>query len=109
MCAADPDLEEYYEVTGYRKLATSTCSGGRELDQSEPHPCSGYEDEFEKKHRASGVAIFFAIVIPVAVAAGVGYWVWTNYASKIGQIRLGEQREYHYFLLGRRSVLTLCS
>jgi hypothetical protein len=102
MCAADPDLEEYYEVTGYRKLATSTCSGGRELDQS-------YEDEFEKKHRASGVAIFFAIVIPVAVAAGVGYWVWTNYASKIGQIRLGEQREYHYFLLGRRSVLTLCS
>jgi hypothetical protein len=25
------------------------------------------------------------------VATGVGYWVWKNWASKFGQIRLGEQ------------------
>jgi hypothetical protein len=95
MCAADPDLEEYYEVTGYRKLSTSTCTGGKEFDQSIAHPCKGHEGDFDKKHRASGVALFFAITIPMAIAAGVGYWVWRNYASKIGQIRLGEQREYH--------------
>lgn len=96
-------------MTGYRKLATSTCSGGRELDRSEPHPCKGHEGDFEKKHKASGVAIFFAIVIPVAVAAGVGYWVWINYASKIGQIRLGEQRECRSFSPGRHFLLILCS
>lgn len=95
MCAADPDLKEYYEVTGYRKLSTSTCTGGRQLDESIAHPCAGHEADFDKKHRPSGAAIFFAVMIPIAIAAGVGYWVWQNWATKIGQIRLGEQREYH--------------
>jgi len=91
MCAADPDLKEYYEVTGYRKLSTSTCTGGRQLDESIAHPCAGHEADFDKKHRPSGAAIFFAVMIPIAIAAGVGYWVWQNWATKIGQIRLGEQ------------------
>ena len=61
------------------------------MDKSTPHPCPGKEDKFNKKHAASGVAIFFAVVIPLAVGAGVGYWVWRNWTSKFGQIRLGEQ------------------
>jgi hypothetical protein len=54
------------------------------------HPCPGKEDEFEKKRGTSGFVIFLAVVFPIAAAAGVGYWVWRNWASKFGQIRLGE-------------------
>ena len=41
-------------------------------------------------HGISGVGLFFAIVIPVAVAAGIGYWVWQNWEGKFGRIRLGD-------------------
>jgi hypothetical protein len=95
MCVADPDLEEYFEVTGYRKLSTSTCTGGKEYDVSVAHPCEGHRAEFDRKHKPSGVGIFFAVTIPILVAACVGYWVWHHGMSKIGQIRLGEQREHH--------------
>jgi hypothetical protein len=71
---------------------------GTQFDKSEAYPCPGHEDEFEKKHGASAVGIFFAIIIPIAVAAGVGYYVWSNWASKFGQIRLGEQCKcYHIY------------
>ena len=70
----------------------TTCDGGQALDQvGPPKECDGHHDEFEKKHRTSGVAIFFAVVIPFAVAGAVGWWVWRNWNGKFGQIRLGEQ------------------
>ncbi|TVY82233.1 Vacuolar protein sorting/targeting protein [Lachnellula suecica] len=93
-CSADPDLVEYYEPTGYRRISISTCEGGNEFDVSTAHPCPGHEEEFKKKRGPSGVGIFFAIVIPIAAAAGIGYWVWRNWASKFGQIRLGEQSSF---------------
>ncbi|TVY42152.1 Vacuolar protein sorting/targeting protein [Lachnellula occidentalis] len=93
-CAEDPEQQLYYEPTGYRKLTTDTCQGGTLFEVSTPHPCPGHEEEFSKKHGASGVGIFFAIVIPIAAAAGIGYWVWRNWASKFGQIRLGEQSSF---------------
>ena len=61
------------------------------MDKSIAHECPGHGDEFNKKHGVSGVAIFFAVVIPFAVAGGIGYWVWKNWANRFGQIRLGEQ------------------
>lgn len=36
------------------------------------------------------MAIFFAVVIPIGLAAGIGWWVYTNWNGKFGQIRLGE-------------------
>ena len=57
----------------------------------EAHSCAGHEDEFNRKHAASGWAIFFAIIIPIGIAAAVGTWVWRNWTGKFGQIRLGEQ------------------
>jgi hypothetical protein len=69
----------------------STCKEGNELDKtSTEHPCAGYEDEFEKKHRTSGVAIFFAVVIPFALAGAIGWYVYSNWGTNFGQIRLGE-------------------
>lgn len=68
------------------------------MDVSRAHPCAGHEDEFREKRGPSAVGIFFAVTIPIAVAAGVGYWVWKNWANKFGQIRLGEQCEFHHLL-----------
>lgn len=53
--------------------------------------CAGHEDEFNRKHAASGWAIFFAVIIPIGIASAVGFWVWRNWTGKFGQIRLGEQ------------------
>lgn len=92
-CQSHPDATEYWEPTGYRRIPLTTCQGGREFDKaSTPHACPGHEEEFERRHGASGVAIFFAVVIPIGLAAGVGWWVWQMWQSKFGQIRLGEQR-----------------
>lgn len=90
-CKANPEAYEYYEPTGYRKIPISTCSGGKEMQYAAPsHPCPGHEDEYQQKKGISGVGLFFAIVIPIGVAAGVGYWVWRNWDGKFGRIRLGE-------------------
>lgn len=91
-CAKNPDAIEYYRPTGLRKIPLSTCVGGQEYDkQNAPEPCTGHKDEFDRRHGTSGLAIFFAVTIPFAVAAAAGWWVWRNWNGKFGQIRLGEQ------------------
>lgn len=65
------------------------------------------EDEFNKKHSTSAIGLFFAIIIPIAAAAGVGYWVWRNWASKFGQIRLGEQCKFSPSLHGNQVLISL--
>lgn len=90
-CNQHPNETSWFEPTGYRKIPLSTCKGGAELDKtSTEHPCAGYEDKFEKKHRTSGLAIFFAVVIPFAFAGAIGWYVYRNWSGKFGQIRLGD-------------------
>lgn len=90
-CKEHPDEIEYYEPTGYRRIPLTTCQGGADFEkQAAVHPCPGHEDDFERKHRVSGVAIFFAVVLPVAAASAIGWWVYRNWDGKFGQIRLGE-------------------
>ena len=89
----DSDVAEWYEPTGYRRIPLSTCSGGRELEylEDKAHPCPGHEEEFERAHRGvGGVGLFFLIILPIAAAAAIGYWVWRNWDGKFGRIRLGE-------------------
>lgn len=57
---------------------------------TESFSCPGKEKQFEKAHAVSGVAIFFAIVIPIGMAAAAGWWVFRNWSGKFGQIRLGD-------------------
>ncbi|KIX01649.1 uncharacterized protein Z518_09375 [Rhinocladiella mackenziei CBS 650.93] len=92
-CRDNPDQVEFWYPTGYRRIPLTTCQGGRELDKLESRPCPGHEEEYGKKHGISGAALFFAIVIPLAAAAGIGYWVYTKWQTgfgSFGQIRLGE-------------------
>jgi hypothetical protein len=98
-CAANPDQVEYYDVSGYRRIPLTTCVGGLEMDKTgDKYPCPNKEDEFNRENGIGGVGLFFAIVIPIAVATGAGWWVWRNWEGKFGQIRLGECK-YTCFLL----------
>ncbi|CAD6451622.1 4f5da8aa-a384-4053-8299-a29c712be5fe [Sclerotinia trifoliorum] len=95
ICRVDENAVEYYKPTGYRRLPLTTCQGGKQMDVSDKaFSCAGHEDEFNKKHAASGWAIFFAVFIPVCIATAVGFWVWRNWSGKFGQIRLGEQSSF---------------
>ncbi|KAK4170301.1 hypothetical protein QBC43DRAFT_295153 [Cladorrhinum sp. PSN259] len=90
-CAEHPDAVDYFKPSGYRRIPLTTCIEGVALDQkSQPESCTGKEEEFKKKHRTSWVAIFFAVVIPIAIASGAGWYVWRNWNGKFGQIRLGD-------------------
>jgi Sortilin, neurotensin receptor 3, C-terminal len=91
ICRNDPNAVEWYDITGYRKIPISTCHGGDEMQFAAPsHPCPGHEEQYEEKHRISGVALFFAIALPLLAAAAVGWYVWRNWDGKFGQIRLGD-------------------
>jgi hypothetical protein len=95
VCKKNPDLVEFSERTGYRRIPLTTCEGGRELDRTNlVYPCPGHGEDFEKKHGISAVGLFFAIVLPIAAAAAAGYWVWKNWDGKFGRIRLGESGGY---------------
>lgn len=107
VCKADPDAVEYWEPTGYRRIPLTTCKreGGLDLDHEVSKPCPGKDKEYQKKHGVSGVALFFAIVTPIVAAAGIGYFVYTRWDGKFGQIRLGESVSSPEGLLSRDSPL----
>ncbi|KAF2146720.1 uncharacterized protein K452DRAFT_304659 [Aplosporella prunicola CBS 121167] len=87
----NPDVIEYKDVTGYRRIPITTCEGGKEFDLTAGTlPCPGKEEEYQKKHGISGVGLFFAITLPFAAAAGIGWWIWRNWDGKFGRIRLGD-------------------
>jgi hypothetical protein len=97
VCELDPDLLVYYDPTGYRRIPLSTCEGGRDLEAAgTPHPCPGKEALWDEKHRISTAGLFFAIVIPIVVAAAAGWYVWEKWAKGWGQIRLGEQSNFSW-------------
>ncbi|KAF8468863.1 hypothetical protein BDZ91DRAFT_847692 [Kalaharituber pfeilii] len=89
-CAKNKTLVEWYEATGYRRIRLTKCTGGKELDKSEPKMCPGHEKEFNERHGVSGWAVFFGVVFALGGAAAVGYYVWNRWNGKFGAIRLGE-------------------
>ncbi|KAK4540808.1 hypothetical protein LTR36_008885 [Oleoguttula mirabilis] len=90
VCIKDKNAVEYFDITGYRRIPLTTCEGGQELDYTaRSRPCPGHDEEYQERHGISGIGLFFAIVLPIAAACGVGYWVWRNWDGKFGRIRLG--------------------
>ena len=91
ICSTDPDAIEYYKPTGYRLIPLSTCTGGLQLNHFEAFPCPDKEKEFEEKHpKLSGAGLFFAVVIPIALAGAIGYYIYTKWGMEFGRIRLGD-------------------
>ena len=87
----DKNVKEYYTDVRFRRIPLSTCEGGQEFDKTgDPHPCPGFEEDFQKKHGIGGFSLFLAIVLPFAAAGGVGYYVWKHWDGKFGRIRLGD-------------------
>ncbi|KAF5860500.1 vacuolar protein sorting/targeting protein PEP1 [Aspergillus alliaceus] len=105
ICKKDPDTIEYWEPTGYRRIPQTTCQGGQNLDHFVSKPCPNKEEEYRQKHGISGVGLFFAIVTPLTVAGAVGYYVYSRWDGKFGQIRLGEDTGTSQSLLSRDSLL----
>ncbi|QIW97149.1 hypothetical protein AMS68_002667 [Peltaster fructicola] len=90
-CFASDNVTEYYDITGYRRIPMTTCQGGLELEMTaRTRPCDGYEGDYNRKHGISGVALFFAIVLPIAAASAVGWYVWRHWDGKFGRIQLGD-------------------
>lgn len=98
MCKADPKAFEYFEPTGYRKIALSTCEGGTEFDRLDPKPCPGHEDEFRKEHlRNIGVLGWLGVTaVPIVVFALALWFVYERGIrrnggfARFGEIRLGD-------------------
>ncbi|KAL2005236.1 hypothetical protein VTN00DRAFT_2446 [Thermoascus crustaceus] len=105
VCRKDPDAIEYWEPTGYRRIPLTTCQGGLSLDHIVSKPCPSKEKQYQEKHGVSGVGLFFAIVTPIAVAAGAGYYVYNKWDGKFGQIRLGENAGTSEGIFSRDSPL----
>lgn len=94
ICSEFPDVYQYWEPTGYRRIPLSTCQGGQELDHVISYPCPGKEKEYNEKHRGlRGFALFFVIVLPIGMTAVIGYIIWDHYSRSYGQIRLGEEED----------------
>ncbi|EED15939.1 vacuolar protein sorting protein, putative [Talaromyces stipitatus ATCC 10500] len=89
-CRENPEAIEYWEPTGYRRIPLTTCQGGKNLDRWVSRPCPSHEEEYQRKHGPSGAVIFFAIIVPITIAVAAGYWVYTRWDGKFGQIRLGD-------------------
>lgn len=104
-CFEDPELVEWWEPTGYRRLPQTTCQGGDLYDQIKIHPCPDKEEEFNKKHGISGAGLFFAIVTPITAAGIIGYYIYSKWDGKFGQIRLGEGSSSSQSWLSRDSPL----
>lgn len=107
VCRENPDAIEYWEPTGYRRIPLTTCEGGLNLDRIVSKPCPNKEEEYQKKHGISKAGLFFAIVTPICAAVGIGYYVYTRWDSKFGQIRLGESVGTSDGLLSRDSPLII--
>ena len=66
--------------------------------------CDKHKGDFDAIQRAkglSGFAFFFLVILlPIAAAAGIGYWVYNHWDGKLGAIRLGDSSASRYSALG---------
>ncbi|KAF7724908.1 vacuolar protein sorting/targeting protein PEP1 [Apophysomyces ossiformis] len=86
----DGSIDFYYEPTGYRKIAGSTCENGHELDKGQQHWCPG-------KARSSAMWVVY-LFAPIVAASIV--FACLRYRRRVGfgRIRLpdsGTRESWH--------------
>ncbi|CAI4885912.1 AFH_G0028270.mRNA.1.CDS.1 [Saccharomyces cerevisiae] len=97
ICKKEPDLIEYYDSSGYRKIPLSTCKGGLKLDAHlAPHPCPGKEKAFREKYSINTGAYALVFVTILLVIFFVAWFVYDRGIRRNGgfsrfeEIRLGD-------------------
>lgn len=97
ICEKVPDLIEYFEPTGYRKIPLSTCEGGLRLDvASDPSPCPGKEEEFNRKYGVGGRSFILIFIVPFLIFTATAWFVYERGIrrnggfARFGEIRLGD-------------------
>ncbi|KAK6540989.1 vacuolar protein sorting/targeting protein PEP1 [Orbilia ellipsospora] len=91
-CADNPNLVDWFEPTGYRRIPLTTCRDGTQLDKSTAHPCPGKENQFKKEHAGIGaVGIFFLTILVLGMAGIIGFVLFQRWPGKLGAIRLGDE------------------
>ena len=97
VCLKDPNLIEYSDPTGYRKIPLSTCRGGLTLDISaEKFACPGKEKEFMEKYKIKGRPFLLMFFIPFILISGLLWFIYDRGIrrnggfSRFGEIRLDD-------------------
>lgn len=97
ICSKDNSLIEYFEPTGYRKIALSTCNGGLMLANSDsPHPCPGKEKEFKEKYKVNHTSFLAIWIFAVLIFTGMLSFIYyrgikrNGGFARFGEIRLGD-------------------
>ncbi|GAX68098.1 signal sequence-binding protein [Saccharomyces cerevisiae] len=97
ICKKEPDLIEYYDSSGYRKIPLSTCKGGLKLDAHlAPHPCPGKEKAFREKYPINTGAYALVFVTILLVIFFAAWFVYNRGIRRNGgfsrfeEIRLGD-------------------
>lgn len=95
MCSKS-DTFQYFQPTGYRKIPSSSCVGGKSLDSWSARACPGHEREFNEYYGVTMSTSKWLVVVLVPVAVFVAA-VWFVYErgirrqggfQRLGQIRL---------------------
>ena len=97
VCLKDPNLIEYSDPTGYRKIPLSTCRGGLTLDISaEKFACPGKEKEFMEKYKIKGRPFLLMFFVPFILISGLLWFIYDRGIrrnggfSRFGEIRLDD-------------------
>ena len=100
ICKKNPDLIEFSDQTGYRKIPLSTCQGGLSLDvAADTYPCPGKEAEYQKKYGISGRSFFLIFFIPFVLLSALLWFIYDRGIrrnggfSRFGEIRLGDENQ----------------
>lgn len=68
-CLLEPDSDNWYDRTAYRKIPYSSCQGGIRLDYGTPHGCGGV--------RGRSVMFWLSIItLPFGFTALVAWWYY---------------------------------
>lgn len=101
MCGK-PDVFQYFEPTGYRKIPLSTCVGGKGFDTLKAQACPGHEKEFNEFYgrQVSGGKLLFLIFVPLLIFVCATWFVYDRGIKRnggfrrFGQIRLDDDDDF---------------
>lgn len=101
MCSKNGTFQ-YFEPTGYRKIPSSTCEGGKSLDSYNSRACPGHEKEFNEFYgKTMGFGTWIIVVMLPALVFVVAVWFVYERGirrnggfERLGQIRLDDDDDF---------------